>query len=491
MRNLLHTFYGKLSAVFLILLVAMGIALTAITLRTSSRYIAEVDQRLNLGLAGDMASEIEPFLGDTIRYENIEEAIHYMMVMNPKVEIYLLNAEGRILSFFAEPGKTVQAKYVALKPVKQFLSGERKTPTLGEDPRQPDKRKPFSVSPLSLGENESGYLYIIIGGEQYETAAQMVMESYIVRTTLTGLLITLGFTGLIGLILFAFLTKRIRRMSKTVKSFEQRNHEARIDVTSEDEIGQLGESFNQMADTIVANMEDLKRTDKLRRELIANVSHDLRSPLASIQGYLETILMKEASLPQEKRKQFLELILNDTQMLNKLVHELFELSKLEAEETKPSVEPFPIAELIQDVVMKFQDQAEKANLSLSSTLPSNLPMVSADIAMIERALSNLIDNAIHYTPAGGEINVILTRDTGWIQVAVEDNGPGIPEEDLPFIFERFYRGEKSRTSKSGSTGLGLAIAKKIVDLHDGTLSVNSTLGEGSTFTFKLGIYDGE
>ncbi|HKJ69294.1 MAG TPA: HAMP domain-containing sensor histidine kinase [bacterium] len=485
MKKFFRTFYGKLSAVFLVLLIIMGLVQTYITLQTSSRFIAEVDQRLNLSLARDMAAEIKPFLGEEIDYASIKSAIHYMMVMNPKVEIYLLDARGQILSFFAEPGKTVEAEEVNLKPIHQFLAEDRRTPILGEDPRHPRRSKPFSVAQLSLGENQPGYLYIIIGSEQYDSAAQMVRESYIAKTTIRGLVITLFFAGIIGLILFAVLTRRLHRMAQVVRDFEQGDYDKRIDQTSDDEIGQLGRSFNQMADTIVANMEELKRTDHLRRELIANVSHDLRSPLASIQGYLETILMKESSLEPDKRRQFLEIILKDTEQLNKLVHELFELSKLDARETEPNLEPFPIAELVQDVVMKYTGKAKKAQVELDASIPSDVPLVSADIAMMERALSNLIENAIDYTPQDGKIRVGVERENGGVEITIEDTGIGIPEEDLPHIFDRFYRGVKSRPMKNGSTGLGLAITKKLLELHGSTITVQSEVGVGTRFTFSI------
>jgi len=261
----------------------------------------------------------------------------------------------------------------------------------------------------------------------------------------------------------------------------------RIKVNSKDEIGQLGETFNQMADTIEANVEELKRIDKLRRDLVANLSHDLRSPLASIQGYLETILIKESRLDPEERKEYLETILRNTEMLNKLVEELFELSKLDAQQIEPNYELFSIAELAQDAVMKLKPAAEKARVELQANLSEQLPMAYADIGMIERAMSNLIENAIRYTPSGGEVQVNLNRQEENIRVEVSDTGPGISEDDLPYIFDRFYRVEKSRTRKQGGTGLGLAIAKKIIEIHDHTLEVDSQVDVGTTFMFDVDV----
>jgi signal transduction histidine kinase len=236
-------------------------------------------------------------------------------------------------------------------------------------------------------------------------------------------------------------------------------------------------------------MAELRQTDNLRRELIANVSHDLRSPLASIQGYLETILMKDETLKPDERRHYLKTIFDNSVSLTKLVDELFELSKLDAKQIKPKRERFSIAELVQDVVMKFRPEAEKLDVRLEATLPQDLPMVNADIGMIERALSNLIDNAIRYTPAEGQVHVDLKNNTHSIKVTVADTGCGIPKEELPNVFERFYRVEKSRSRLSGGTGLGLAIAKRILDLHDSTISIDSEINKGTRLVFELPAID--
>jgi len=487
MLKFFRTFYGKLSAVFLILLLLLGLAQVLITFRSSMQFVNEADQKLNLHLARNMAAELKPLLQDSLSVENIKSSIHYMMVMNPKVEIYLLDDQGKILAFFADPPKKVKQTRVNLDPVRTFLNSPRERLILGEDPRQPGRQKPFSAAVLPIGGETQGYLYIILGGEQYDTALNMIRESYIVRTSIRTLLITIAFTGIIGLILFAFLTRRLRSMTTVVDEFQEGKLDKRIKVNSKDEIGQLGETFNQMADTIEANVEELKRIDKLRRDLVANVSHDLRSPLASIQGYLETILIKESRLDPEERKEYLETILRNTEMLNKLVEELFELSKLDAQQIEPNYELFSIAELAQDAVMKLKPAAEKARVELQANLSEQLPMAYADIGMIERAMSNLIENAIRYTPSGGEVQVNLNRQEENIRVEVSDTGPGISEDDLPYIFDRFYRVEKSRTRKQGGTGLGLAIAKKIIEIHDHTLEVDSQVDVGTTFMFDVDV----
>jgi signal transduction histidine kinase len=485
-----RTFYGKLSIVLLLLLIILGVTQIYITMQSASHFGAEVDQQLNLHLAKTMASELNPLLKGNIDFKAIGERIHYMMVLNPKVEIYVLDDTGKILAFFAQPGKKVTSDHVDLAPIKAFLNSPNKFPILGDDPRQPGSRKPFSASRIMLGNKGDGYLYIVIGSEQYESLAAMLRESYLVKTMFKGLIFSVMVAGVIGLILFALLTRRIRSMSDVVKQFEKGDYEKRIRVKSNDEIGQLAQSFNQMAETIVANIEALRTNDDLRRDLIANVSHDLRSPLSSIQGYLETIMIKEKdkTITLDERNRYLNIILKNAEMLNQMIQELFELSKLEAKQVEQKVEPFSIAELTQDVVMKYRDFAEKSNIKIETDFQPNLPQVNADIAMIERALSNLIENAIDYTYENGVVRVELKQKDDKIETIVSDSGRGIPAKDLPYIFDRFYRGQKKRDRNKTSTGLGLAIAKKLIEAHGSTISVSSQENVGTTFSFYLPIH---
>jgi len=484
--QIFQTLYGKISAIFLGLLLTLGVVLIIISVHSSMNFVRESDQALNRNLAQDLAKEFKPFLTDSLDYGGIEHTIHQLMVMNPRVEIYLLDGHGKILAFFAGP-KEVKLDRVNLVQVDKFLDGETALPILGDDPKHVQRQKPFSVASIKIGKEIDGFLYVILGGERYDSASDMVKQNYIIQTSAITLGVTLIFAALVGLLSFALLTKRFNRMTAIVKKFERGEFDERIAVKSDDEVGQLANAFNQMADTIVANMEELKRTDQHRRELIANVSHDLRSPLASIQGYLETILMKESTLTKEERARYMQTLFENSVMLSRLVDELFELSKLDAKQIQPKSEPFSIAELTQDVVMKWQPEAEKFRVRLNAHLPKDLPTVSADIGMIERVLSNLIDNALRYTPAEGAVMVDLHRQSGKVKVVVSDTGNGISPEELPRVFERFYRVEKSRRRHSGGTGLGLAIASKIIELHDNTLFAESEVGVGTTFSFNVDV----
>jgi len=354
------------------------------------------------------------------------------------------------------------------------------------------RKKIFSVCPIPVTGPVDGYLYVILSGEEYDSVAQMLQGSYILRLS-TGVVIGgLFFAALAGLVLFNLLTRRLRRLASTMEAFKRSDFSEPLNPSSHDqgrsgdEIDRLDETFRQMTDRIVLQMKKLKETDALRRELVANVSHDLRTPLASLHGYLETLLLKEGTLTPEEQRNYLEIAAKHSERLGKLVSELFELAKLDSRETQPHVEPFSLGELVQDVVQKFRLSAEKKNVRLQARLREDLGFVSADIGLIERVFENLIENALRYTPEGGEITVALIPETDRITVQVTDTGCGIPQEELPHIFDRFYRVEKHE--RSDGAGLGLAIAKRILELHGGSIRAESAVDRGTAFTFHLPVH---
>jgi signal transduction histidine kinase len=224
--------------------------------------------------------------------------------------------------------------------------------------------------------------------------------------------------------------------------------------------------------------------DDVRREMIANISHDLRTPLTTMRGYLETLQIKRDELSAEEQQQYLQTALSHSQRLGLMVEELFELARLDSCESVVFSEPFSMCELVQDVTQKFELRAREKSVQLEASLNPDAPLVYGDIAMMQRVLENLLENGLRYTQAGGSIRVGVDVDSGNVVVQVADTGCGIPEEDVPRIFERFYQQDKHR-SDSNSAGLGLAIVKRILELHNSVIQVSSKIEKGTTFSFCL------
>ncbi len=300
---------------------------------------------------------------------------------------------------------------------------------------------------------------------------------------------TMVFSLLAALIVFNLLTRRLRVLAAAMDGFRpnDRSQPLRLPFANPqgDEIDRLGAAFQEMAERIAIQLDQLRRNDEQQRELLANVSHDLRTPLASMQGYLEILLLKHGTLPPEEERNYLEIAVKHSERLGKLVSDLFELTKLEAGKVTLDAETFVLAELVQDVVQKFQLRAERHGLRLQHHCAASVPAVCADIGLIERVLENLIENAMRHTPVQGSIRVELASAADRVVVRVSDTGQGIPREELTGIFERYYRVSRSEFRGDGGTGLGLAICRRIVELHGGRIQVDSTLGVGTTFHFDL------
>jgi signal transduction histidine kinase len=311
--------------------------------------------------------------------------------------------------------------------------------------------------------------------------------SYFARLTTTWLVVTLLFVVIIGLLAIWYLTRNIRAIISTMAKFKNGDARARIADTSTD-LSVIATTFNDMADTIDNNIDKLKSLDRLRQELVANVSHDLRTPLAVIQGYVETLIMKTGTLTDVEREKYYNVIYSSTERLSRLVHELFEYSKLEARQVEPAMEAFQISELINDVVTKFNLMAEEKSITLRVAGTAALPLVYADIGMVERVLQNLIDNALKHTPRGGVVSVSAIDGKESVEFIIEDSGVGIAEEDLSYIFDRYQRSSLHGQQHTAGTGLGLAIVKKILEIHQSRITVKSRVNVGTAFNFWLPVY---
>jgi two-component system phosphate regulon sensor histidine kinase PhoR len=234
---------------------------------------------------------------------------------------------------------------------------------------------------------------------------------------------------------------------------------------------------------VISDVTESARYQELRKEFVANVSHELRTPLTMIRGYLET-LEDGAIRDPEKGPEFLGIITKHARLLSNLVDNLLDLSRLEGQGLGKRVR-VDLAALVERVVDLRRPSAEKKGQGLDAIVAPDVPDVLGDADYLERAVSNLVDNAVKYTPEGGSIRITASRRGAQVAVQVSDDGIGIPESDLPRIFERFYRVDKSRSRDMGGTGLGLAIVKHVIQSHGGTIEVESALGKGSTFRVLL------
>jgi two-component system OmpR family sensor kinase len=483
--TVLRTLYGRLAAVLLVLFLLAGLSSIAVARFAAEMYQQEVAQKLNHALAQHIVAERLPLQGSHVDEAALKDIFKMLMVINPSIEVYLLDAKGSILAFSAPPER-VKRRSVALEPIDRFLRQSGRYPILGDDPRGWDRRKVFSAAPIPAAGEPQGYLYVILGGEDHDSIAEGLRGSYTLRVTTGAIAASMLAAVAAGLVLFHFLTRRLRRLGVAMEGFRQGGFTgppalAERAPAPADEIDRLQDAFAAMADRITEQLQRLKQTDALRRELVANVSHDLRTPLASLRGYLDTLLMKEDTLRPDQRREYLAVAVRQSAHLAKLVSDLFELAKLDSRETRPRYESFPLGELLQDVAQKFRLEAQDKKVAVETDFGDAVPLVHADIALVERLLENLIENALRHTDPGGAVRMSLRAENGAVEVVVSDTGRGIPVEALPHVFDRSFTLDRDHSRG----GLGLAIAKRILELHGSSILVSSAPGEGTRFSFRL------
>lgn len=482
--------YSKLAVILTVLFSLVGLSLVFVALFSADLYQQEINQKLNAKLADQIVKEKLLIHDQSINNKALKEVFSMLMVVNPSLEIYLLDTNGKILAFSA-PADKIKRQRVNIKPVESFLDSDANLPILGDDPRDPKRKKIFSVARIPDQGQLQGYLYIILGGETYDSVVEKLKGSYILTLSSWIVVASLLFALIAGLLLFAALTGRLKALAKMMESFKAGDKPDEIKFSfkqfqkSDDEISRLGISFKQMAEQIEAQMEQLIQSDTMRRDLIANISHDLRTPLATLQGYIETLLLKKNKLSADEQEHYLKVAINHCEHLNQLVNRLLELAKLESYEIQVTQETFNLSELVHDVIQKFELKAKEKKIQLKPQIEAGLPFVTADIGLIERVFDNLIENALRFTPENGKITISMALENQKVNVQISDSGCGIPIEAQVSIFDRFYQFDKSRDVKTGHSGLGLAITKKILELHRSDIQVDSKVGLGSTFSFSL------
>jgi len=340
---------------------------------------------------------------------------------------------------------------------------------------------PGVVIPIVAGQARCGTLVISPQGPPpppgeiaAEEASVSSLSSSINRYLLWGGLLAVAVAAVATLLLSRRILRPVESLAHAARGLSRGDFSQRVDVRSKDEFGELAKTFNSMA-------EDLERTEQLRRNLVADVAHELRTPLSNIQGHLEAI--RDGLLPPEPAT--FDSIYEEVLLLARLVEDLQELTLAEAGQLTLVRQSADVAEIVRRAVIAAHPPAEAKGLTIEAKLPEGQAIAEVAPERIGQVLRNLLSNAITHTSEGGRITVDLVDDGDELHIGVVDTGDGIPPEDLPYVFERFYRADPSRVRATGGAGLGLTIARRLVEAHGGTIGVESEVGKGSRFTFTL------
>ncbi|EKC2495562.1 HAMP domain-containing histidine kinase [Salmonella enterica] len=480
----------RLTLVFTTIILFCAVAVSVVQIRSSKQYGDAMVQRLSLELAKKIVKS-ESFIDASgqVNRQTLKGVFEHLMTLNPSVELYLLSPAGDILADAAPPGH-IQRQKVALLPIQNFLHAEV-LPVYGDDPRS-SQQKVFSAAPVLFNGDLYGYLYIILQGEDLNMLADTVWQKTLWNTVVGTLILVLLACGIAGFLVWRWVTHPVKTLIGQVIKIEQDSisvikqlAQGQPDSAPANEIALLNNAFIELAKKIAQQWDLLAVSDRQRREFIANISHDLRTPLTSLLGYLEMLSLKADTMTPEENRHYLSIALRQGHKVRYLSQQLFELARLEHGGIKPQRERFAIDELIQDVAQKFDLSVATRHLQLHLDVEGPLPLVNADLSMMERVVTNLLDNAIRHTPDGGDVWLKVWRDENRLLAEVCDSGPGVEESIREVLFQRptALLPQEPRTERGG---LGLLIVRRMLELHGGDINlVNSTAGACFRFSLPL------
>ncbi len=483
---MIRTLYTRMAVTLAFVLALVGFIYVVFMVTTVQQNRQYTEQTLNKDLAKRLVAERNLVSENALDESALKSMFQAYMDVNPSIEIYLIDLQGKILSYSADPAK-VKRQFVSLKPIHIFLKEEAMFPLLGDDPRSESRQKVFSVTAIPSSEHPSGYLYVILRGEQYDQVEQLARDEQLLQLSTWVVGIALIVSLIVGLLVFYPISRRLRTLSSQVDAFRASGFTTVTAInskTTHDELGQLERDISLMAAQMIQQFEHISAQETLRRNLFASLSHDLRTPLATLHSYLETLQLKAAELDAEQRQEYTDRAIQYSQRLKTLVDELFEMAKLDTLQVAPHIEPFSLPELVQDILQQFEVKAQQAGITMHMIGETELPAVQGNIGMVQRVFENLIANALRHMNAEGEIEVSLRLMENKIEVQLSDTGCGMAEEELSRIFDPLYQVNNAHRAGEHS-GLGLTIVRRILELHGSKITVHSQQGKGTRFTFSL------
>ncbi|MEW6183151.1 MAG: ATP-binding protein [Bacillota bacterium] len=395
-----------------------------------------------------------------------------------RANVLIVDLEGRVLTWRGMGGRwqIYQGMPVTGDDVEAVLAGQTVT-RRGAHPFFTGVSLLWVGVPIRSGGQVQGGVFVYAPLDPL-TARARGLEF----TLLAALFGGMALAGLLSYFVARNFTRRLVAMEKVARAMAGGDYAARLAVKGEDEVAQLGGSLNRLAAELEERVAVLERVDQTRRDFVAAVSHELRTPLSIIQGYTEAIM--DGMVAGEEQKEYLNAIKEEGERLRRLTEELLDLRKMETGTISISREAVQLEEVVARAAARFRPRAAAAGVVFEVEAGA-LPPVNGDPDRLEQVVVNLLDNAFRFTPSGGTVALIAGKGSEGIELSVRDTGPGISPEDLPYIWERFYRVDRARTRGTGGSGLGLAIVRQIVELHGGAVEVQSRPGEGSTFTVRL------
>ena len=520
-----RSLFSRLSLLLTSILLVLALLVWIVSHYTQQQYSEEYTQTLNQPVAMYIANKLPWVVNGIYDTDELSRLAEQAMLLNPSLEIYLLDQSGRIMATAIDgPDNSPIHGSVDVAPIKAFLQPQTRFPVYGDDPRNPDKQRVFSAYPIedsgTSAQNCSpcGYVYAVIAGERIASPWQALKQSQSMQVAALLFATVIACALLIALILFFTLTRPLRNMTKDIGHWQltlagsgawSSPATTRTHYASGNELDELEQTCRDMAERLASQYQALDDSDRRRRRFLTSISHDLRTPLTSVCGALETLIERQGKEQCAVSRGYLQLAYRQAGRLNQLIDKVFELARLDSGDIKLQLEPVAIQELAMDTVQELSPNAAKNAIKLV-LIPIDTTkeyLVQADMAQLNRVLVNLLSNALRNTQAGGSIRVCLSKEhSGNVLVSVEDSGCGFKQvlDDCPLseVTDRLNQGQNNNawstshgsalTNNTGDhgTGLGLGIVSGILALHGTQARVSSFPGEGSRVRFQLPLCAG-
>lgn len=472
-----RSLYTKLVIIMLVLILSIMTVVGAFLMRgVRSFYISEFYQQMqtvfsNVDLVDDLRSAADGEDAPELMAEILRAYSGELGVDSGKRSYYVLSSTGSPLA-----GSERDVGTLAITPNILTAIG-------GSEGYASDVSASYMDVAMPIEGDGGAYIVYIIDNKNTVRSLNGQLFDIIVEAIIVGLVISV----ILSLLLAKTVITPIQHLTRAAEKVAAGDFSAKVDNQAKDEIGILTRTFNNMADQLEDNIDTLKKSEKMRRDFVANVSHELRTPITSIRSYAETLQESRGTLDEDTERHFLEVIVNESDRMTKIVQDLLTLSRFDAGSIAFDFQSFSFEKSVKDVYSAQLLEAQRRHHEFSLEFKSSIPDIRGDRTRIEQVLINMVSNAIKYTHDGGRIRMTAGQKDGEVWCTVRDNGIGIPKEDLEHIFERFYRVDKARSRESGGTGLGLSIAYEIVERHNGRFQVQSQKGRGTTITVILPV----
>ncbi len=476
--------FRRITAMVFILIAVLGLLFMAVTYMAATHFYEASTQLLNKDVAAHIAQFTSPFDHDGLNKQKADSVFQNAMVISPSAEVYFLDTAGKVIDFHAKKSE-IKLWQLPLENIKKEIESKGKSYIKGPDPKDPSEEKIFSAAEVFGKNKKLGYIYVILGSNEYRNVTDMLYSSHISSLALQAFCFIIMVSIIISLLYVNRIQKKFNRMLDVLDRFEKGDFDARFSIDTKDDMAPVTQAFNKMADLLVFNINRLSKSEKERKDFIANISHDLRSPLAVARGYTETLLIKKQSneITAKENEGFLQLVLSKIHQVENMVTQLFELSKMESASFEPQKEPFVFSEILQEFINTSALSAAQKNITIICNECENNSWINADIRMIERVIQNLLSNAITYTPEQGKINISLERKNEELIFRIENTGEPLTN-DLLYWINAYSNQDGSADQKPAKSALGLAIVKKILNIHNYAFKAETT-GSGNLFSIFM------